>query len=53
LDRLPRLFFDYHLHKQSLPDYAIEVAAISGACMIVRYEAMQEVGEQINGLFSL
>jgi hypothetical protein len=36
-----------------LLDHAIEVEAISGACMIVRYEAMQEVGEQINGLFSL
>jgi GT2 family glycosyltransferase len=53
LDHLPRLFFEYHLHQQSLPGHAIEVAAISGACMIVRYEAMQEVGEQINGRISL
>lgn len=29
-DRWPRLFFDFHLHKQTLPDYAIEVEAISG-----------------------
>jgi hypothetical protein len=53
LDRLPRLFFDFRLHKLPLLDYAIEVEAISGACMIVRYEAMQKVGEQINGLFFL
>jgi GT2 family glycosyltransferase len=44
-DRWPRLFFDFHLHKQPLPDNAIEVEAISGACMIVRREAMQDVGE--------
>lgn len=44
-DRWPRLFFDFHLHKQPLPDQAIEVEAISGACMMVRREAMQDVGE--------
>ncbi|MBC7490421.1 MAG: glycosyltransferase family 2 protein, partial [Glaciimonas sp.] len=43
-DRWPRLFFDFHLHKQPLPDHAIEVEAISGACMMVKREAMQEVG---------
>ena len=52
-DRLPRLFFNSHLNNQPLPDHAIEVEVISGAYMIVRYEVMQEVGEQINGLFSL
>ncbi len=52
-DRLPHLFFNSHLNNQRLPDHAIEVEAISGACMIVRHEVMQEVGEQINGLFSL
>ncbi len=44
-DRWPRLFFDFHLHKQPLPDHAIEVEAISGACMLVSREAMQDVGE--------
>ncbi|MDD5410521.1 MAG: glycosyltransferase family 2 protein [Methylobacter sp.] len=44
-DRWPRLFFDFNLHKQPLPDQAIEVEAISGACMMVRREAVQDVGE--------
>ncbi|MCK9621477.1 MAG: glycosyltransferase family 2 protein [Methylobacter sp.] len=50
-DRWPRLFFDFHLHKQPLPDQAIEVEAISGACMMVRREAMQDVGEWDEGYF--
>ena len=50
-NRWPRLFFDFHLHKQPLPDHAIEVEAISGACMMVKREAMQEVGEWDNGYF--
>lgn len=44
-DRWPRLFFDFHLHKQPLPAQVIEVEAISGACMMVTREAMQDVGE--------
>lgn len=44
-DRWPRLFFDFHLHKQPLPNHNIEVEAISGACMMVRREAIQDVGE--------
>lgn len=50
-DRWPRLFFDFHLHKQPLPDHAIEVEAISGACMMVRREAVQQVGEWDEGYF--
>ena len=50
-DRWPRLFFDFYLHKQPLPDHAIEVEAISGACMMVRREAMQDVGEWDEGYF--
>jgi GT2 family glycosyltransferase len=49
--RWPRLFFDFHLHKQPLPGHAIEVEAISGACMMVRREAMQDVGEWDEGYF--
>jgi GT2 family glycosyltransferase len=49
--RWPRLFFDFHLHKQPLPDHAIEVEAISGACMMVRREAMKDVGEWDEGYF--
>jgi GT2 family glycosyltransferase len=50
-DRWPRLFFDFHLHKQPLPGYATEVEAISGACMMVKREAMQAVGELDEGYF--
>jgi GT2 family glycosyltransferase len=44
-DRWPRIFFDFHLLKQPLPNHNIEVEAISGACMMVRREAIQDVGE--------
>jgi GT2 family glycosyltransferase len=50
-DRWPRLFFDFHLHKQPLPDHAIEVEAISGACMMVSRAAIQDVGEWDEGYF--
>lgn len=50
-DRWPRLFFDFHLHKQPLPDRPIEVEAISGACMMVRREAILDVGEWDEGYF--
>jgi len=43
-NRWPRLFFDFHLHKQSLPDKPIEVEAISGACMMVKRETIIELG---------
>ncbi len=50
-DRWPRLFFDFNLHQQPLPDHTIEVEAISGACMMVRREAMQDVGAWDEGYF--
>lgn len=50
-DRWPRLFFDFHLHKQPLPDKPVEVEATSGACMMIKREAMQEVGEWDEGYF--
>ncbi len=40
----PNLFFDFNLNKEPLSKSPIEVEAISGACMLVRREAMQEVG---------
>ncbi len=43
-NRWPKLFFDFHLHKQPLPDSPIEVEAISGACMLVKREALNDVG---------
>lgn len=43
-DQWPRLFFDFHLHKQPLPDAPIDVEAISGALMLVRRAAVNDVG---------
>jgi GT2 family glycosyltransferase len=40
----PQLFFDFHLDKQPLPQTPIEVEAISGALMLVRREAINDVG---------
>lgn len=42
--RWPKLFFDFHLHKQPLPRHPIEVEAISGACMLVRKSTLDDVG---------
>jgi GT2 family glycosyltransferase len=50
-DRWPRLFFDFHLHKQPLPTHPIEVEAISGACMLIRRAAMRDVGRWDEGYF--
>jgi len=50
-DRWPRLFFDFHLHKQPLPTHPIEVEAISGACMLVRRAAMHDAGHWDEGYF--
>jgi GT2 family glycosyltransferase len=50
-DRWPKLFFDFHLHKQALPKHAFEVEAISGACMMVKREAVQDVGVWDEGYF--
>ncbi len=50
-DRWPRLFFDFHLHKQPLPTHPIEVEAISGACMLVHRAAMEGVGHWDEGYF--
>jgi GT2 family glycosyltransferase len=43
--RWPQLFFDFNLHKQPLPERPIEVEATSGACMLIRREAMDDVGD--------
>lgn len=50
-DRWPRLFFDFHLHKQVLPSTPIEVEAISGACMLVRRVALDDAGQWDEGYF--
>lgn len=43
-NRWPSIFFDYHLHEQPLPVEPITVEAISGALMLVRRNALEEVG---------
>lgn len=50
-DRWPRLFHDFNLHKQPLPEQPIEVEAISGACMMIKREAMEDVGHWDEGYF--
>ena len=50
-NRWPKLFYDFHLHKQPLPDGPIEVEAISGACMLVKRDVMEDVGLWDEGYF--
>ncbi len=47
----PQLFPDFHLHKKPLPDKPVEVEATTGAMMLVRREALQEVGGWDEGYF--
>jgi len=42
--RWPRLFDDFCLHRQPLPERPIEIEAISGACMLVSRTAIERVG---------
>lgn len=49
--RWPKLFYDFHLHKLPLPNAPVEVEAISGACMLVKREAMESVGLWDEGYF--
>ena len=42
--RWPQLLVDFNLHQQPLPNAPISVEAISGACMLVKPEAVAEVG---------
>lgn len=49
--RWPKLFFDFELHKQPLPEGPIEVEAISGACMLVKRQAIKDVGLWDEGYF--
>lgn len=50
-DRYPRLFADFLLHQQSLPANPIEVEAISGSCMLLRRDALLDVGHMDDGYF--
>lgn len=48
---LSRFFSDFGLEKESLPTVATEVDAISGACMMVTREALNNVGLLDEGYF--
>ena len=50
-NRWPRLFADFNLHRQPLPDGTQEVEAISGAIMLVRRAALEQVGPWDEGYF--
>jgi GT2 family glycosyltransferase len=50
-NRWPKVFFDFHLHKEPLPSSPIEVEAISGACMLIKRKASEEVGLWDEGYF--
>jgi len=50
-NRYPKLFSDFLLHTDPIPENPIEVEAISGACMMVRHEALGEVGPLDEGYF--
>ncbi|QDU10959.1 glycosyltransferase family 2 protein [Gimesia aquarii] len=50
-NRYPRLFSDFNLHLQPLPNHPIEVEAISGACMMVSRTAYEDVGGLDEGYF--
>ncbi|MDP2203199.1 MAG: glycosyltransferase family 2 protein [Methylicorpusculum sp.] len=42
--RWPRLFCDFNQLNQPMPSVPIEVEALSGACMLVKREAIEDVG---------
>ena len=50
-NRYPRLFSDFLLNGKPLPDGPVEVEAISGSCMLVRRDAMLDVGPLDEGYF--
>lgn len=43
-DRWPKLFFDFHLHKQPLPKEPVEVEAVSGACVMIKRDVFEQIG---------
>lgn len=49
--RFPRLFNDFYLHRQPKPTEPIPVEAISGACILMKREAVDDVGLLDEGYF--
>jgi GT2 family glycosyltransferase len=50
-DRYPKLFSDFQLQEETLPDGPVEMEAISGSCMLVRRDAIVDVGFLDEGYF--
>ena len=50
-ERWPRLFASYDLCAQPVPAEPVEVEAVSGACMLVRRAAFDDVGQLDEGYF--
>lgn len=50
-ERWPRLFAPYDLCAQPVPPEPVEVEAVSGACMLVRRKAFDDVGPLDEGYF--
>lgn len=49
--RWPKLFDDFYLHRAPCPTGPIAVEAISGACMLVKREVLEDVGPFDEGYF--
>ncbi|MFA5322218.1 MAG: glycosyltransferase family 2 protein [Smithella sp.] len=47
----PHIFSDFILHKQTLPEMPMEIEAISGSCMMIKREALRDVGYLDTGYF--
>lgn len=47
----PSLFRDFNLNEEPLPDEAVEVEAVSGACMLLRRAALEDAGMMDEGFF--
>ena len=47
----PKLFNDFYLHKEPLPDHPITVEAISGSCIMVKRSVADQVGLWDEGYF--
>jgi GT2 family glycosyltransferase len=50
-ERYPRLFSDFLLNQQPLPNGPVEVEAISGSCMLVSRAVLKDVGLLDEGYF--
>lgn len=47
----PSLFRDFNLNAEPLPDDAVDVEAVSGACMLLRRAALEDAGMMDEGFF--